>query len=307
MSDAVKTDDERQACEIIRQHAAPMEVQPTDVAPLLRRMDGIRAVLFDVYGTLFISGSGDIGTTDIDSQPRAFPEALAAVGLRYEGEGTDGVRMLEETIAAHHRRSHEQGVPFPEVDIREVWSDVIGPLWQEGRLRMPEGGSPLTETATLALEYEVRTNPAWPMPGSVACLNRLRDAGVPLGIVSNAQWFTRLLFPTLMGQSLEELGIRKDWCVWSYEHQQAKPGTYLFERAREAVEADGFLPGEVLYVGNDRLKDVWPASLVGFRTALFAGDARSHRPREEDERLSGVAPDVVLTELAQLFDCMDVK
>ena len=129
-------------------------------------------------------------------------------------------------------------------------------------------------------------------------------SGLSLGIVSNAQCFTRLLFPTLMGESLEELGFHEDWCVWSYEHQQAKPGTYLFERARESVAADGFAAGEVLYVGNDRLKDVWPASLVGFRTALFAGDARSYRPRDEDERLTGVTPDLLFTEFAQLSDCL---
>ncbi len=322
MSDAVPNERERQTCEIIRRHAAAMQPRPTGVTPVLRRLDGIRAVLFDVYGTLFISGSGDVGTTKINAQPRAFPAALAAVGLRYDGEaetgdaekgdeetgdGAEGVRMLEETIAAYHHRSRDAGVAFPEIDIREVWTDVIGQLVTDGRIHVSAGASVPTDTTSVALEYEVRTNPAWPMPGAAACLHRLRDAGLSLGIVSNAQCFTRLLFPTLMGQSLEELGFREDWCVWSYEHQRAKPGTYLFEQAREAVEAEGFTADEVLYIGNDRLKDIWPAGLVGFRTALFAGDARSYRPRDEDGRLTGVTPDVVLTELAQLFDCLDAE
>ncbi len=312
MSNAVSNNDERHACEIIRQHAAAMEVQPTGVTPALRRLDGIRSVLFDVYGTLFISGSGDVGTIRVGSQPRAFPEALAAAGLRFDGDAAEGVRMLEETITAHHHRSRDAGITFPEVDIREVWSDVLKQLSQAGRLHIPDGASVPMEATSLALEfslaveYEVRTNPTWPMPSSLACLHRLRDAGLSLGIVSNAQCFTRLLFPTLMGQSPDELGFREDWCVWSYEHRQAKPGTYLFERAREAVEADGLAADEVLYVGNDRLKDVWPASLVGFRTALFAGDARSYRPRNEDERLTEVTPDLVLTELAQLSGCLGV-
>jgi putative hydrolase of the HAD superfamily len=56
----------------------------------------------------------------------------------------------------------------------------------------------------------------------------------------------------------------------------------------------------VLYVGNDLLNDVLPASKIGFRTALFAGDRRSLRWRENDSRTSGVTPDVVITRLADL-------
>lgn len=53
------------------------------------------------------------------------------------------------------------------------------------------------------------------------------------------------------------------------------------------------------------LKDVWPAQAVGFRTALFAGDARSLRKRDEDERIRGVVPDLVVTELSQIAGCLN--
>ena len=47
-----------------------------------------------------------------------------------------------------------------------------------------------------------------------------------------------------------------------------------------------------------------PASRVGFRTALFAGDRRSLRPREGDPRTAGVVPDLVITEMRSLLDCV---
>jgi putative hydrolase of the HAD superfamily len=56
----------------------------------------------------------------------------------------------------------------------------------------------------------------------------------------------------------------------------------------------------VLYIGNDIRNDIWPADRLGCRTALFAGDARSLRLREDDERLSDVKPDRVVTALGQI-------
>ena len=41
-----------------------MEMQPveTHVEPRLQKISGIKAVVFDIYGTLVISGSGDVGS-----------------------------------------------------------------------------------------------------------------------------------------------------------------------------------------------------------------------------------------------------
>ena len=77
----------------------------------------------------------------------------------------------------------------------------------------------------------------------------------------------------------------------------------MFERAADSLAARGIVGDEVLYVGNDMLNDVMPAASVGFRTALCAGDARSLRLREGDERIMGVSPDLVLSDLAQLDEC----
>ena len=304
MTDCELTTLESQLCDVIRRRSAPMSPMPTHVQPVLQPLPSIQAVLFDLYGTLFISGSGDVGTTDIGSKPRAFPEALAAVGLEFSGDGANGVQVLSDTIAAHHKSSRISGIEYPEVDIREVWADVIKHLTNQGCLRTLENTDQPTNTTLLALEYEVRTNPVWPMHSAVDLLHQLRDADLQMAIVSNAQCFTPLLFPTLMRETLDELGFREEWCQWSYQHRQAKPGTFMFERAREAVAAAGISANEVLYVGNDRLKDVWPAARVGFRTALFSGDSRSYRPREGLEQISGVNPDLVITDLAQLPDCL---
>ena len=48
--------------ERIRALSQPLDVIPTSVAEQLPRLEDIRAVIFDIYGTLFLSGSGEVGT-----------------------------------------------------------------------------------------------------------------------------------------------------------------------------------------------------------------------------------------------------
>ncbi len=289
--------------ELIREHASALEPVPTHVAPRLRPLEGIRAVLFDVYGTLFVSGSGDIGAADAADRARAFVDALAAVGLEFHDDGSAGVERLHQCILSEHERLRREGVPFPEVDVVEIWQQALNSLKTEGTI---SGSLEETDWPRLAVEYEMRTNPVWPMPDCAETLQRLQEAGFLLGLVSNAQFFTPLLFPALLGKSRAELGFddRLQW--FSYQHRRAKPGTELYELARETLQRQfGVAAEQTLYVGNDKRNDVAPAARVGFRTALFAGDRRSLRLREDDPTVADVEPDLVVTTLLQLVECLE--
>ena len=155
------------------------------------------------------------------------------------------------------------------------------------------------------MEYEVRVNPTWPMPQLEAVLTQLADRLIPMGIVSNAQFYTPLLFPAHLNRSLETLGFDVEACVWSYQVGEAKPSPRLFDMALQTAATKwGLSPSEILYVGNDIRNDIWPAQLAGCRTALFAGDLRSLRQRQDDPELVGVAPDLVVTDLTGILPCL---
>ena len=47
----------------------PLDPIPTDYPPQLDVLKGIRAVIFDVYGTLVVSGSGDVGDRLFGGRP----------------------------------------------------------------------------------------------------------------------------------------------------------------------------------------------------------------------------------------------
>jgi putative hydrolase of the HAD superfamily len=270
--------------------------------PVIERLPGIRAVLFDVYGTMFISASGEVGTVDAGGHAAAFFDAMQAVGITLGCSGAEGVSRLRRGIEESHAESRRNGIAFPEIDIVDVWSNVLGSLSRDGLV-----GGDACDMATLrelAIQYEVRTNPIWPMPGVVDCLTELRDAGTLLGIISNAQFFTPALFPALLAVDEEAMGLHPRLQSYSYRYGQAKPGRFLYELAAEELATMGVQPSETLFVGNDMLNDVKAAAAVGFRTALFAGDARSLRWRTGDERVANVTVDIVLTHLDQLPGCV---
>jgi putative hydrolase of the HAD superfamily len=294
--------------EIFRRHFRPLLPIATGETPVLRKLAGIRCVLFDLYGTLFISASGEVGSAE---QPGAGPAcapqdalaaSLAALGIAASASVGRGAEYLLRAIEASHAQSRQAGIYFPEVDIVAIWQGVLARLVEEGLIEQPPG-QPI-DPKRLAAEYEARVNPCWPMPNVQSCLAELRGRGLLLGIVSNAQFYSRGLFEALLGQPAESWGFDPQLQYYSYEHGQAKPGLALDRLAAEALAHRGIAPAEVLYVGNDMLNDVLPAAKLGFRTALFAGDARSFQRRHADEQLEEISPELVLTDLAELPKCI---
>ncbi len=282
--------------QLARRHRVPLTPIPTKATPRTMRYDDIQAVVFDIYGTLLISGSGDVGSTGAAlNKEHAAHEALQAMGFDNPPPGKAVVTGLHEAIALDHGRCQERGVEFPEVDIVHIWHSVLHQL-RENEL-LPPGE---VDCERLAVEYELRANPVDTMPGAAQLLDQLQSAEMVLGIVSNAQFFTPIVWAASFGRTITEMGFAKYVQYYSYEHRQAKPGTYLYQLAADGLATRGIVPRQVLYVGNDMRNDIWPAQQVGFRTALFAGDQRSLRLRTDDPKVSTLQPNIVISHLSQL-------
>lgn len=266
--------------EHVRATMKPLAVEPAGMAPKLPRLEGIRAVVFDLYGTLLISDAGGER-----SGPEPDPEGMPGLG--------DG---LGKTIALHHERRRAEGVAFPEVEIREVWAEA-----------MAAGGFPVPSCEDLEriiLEHECRVHPVWPMPGAIELLGELRERGMVMGIISNAQFYTLPVMEGLFGAGLDDLGFHPDLRVFSFEEGEGKPSLRLFEKLRDRAAALGIAASEIFYLGNDWKKDVLPARAVGFRAALFAGDVRSLRLGGVGECEAWATTDAVITGLQQVVGCL---
>ena len=277
--------------QIIQQLSTPLEAIPTEISPKLPKLEGIKAVVFDIYGTLLISASGDISLASEGSRGQAAIEACQSVGFMTDLSGDRIVELLLQAIKKSHAESNAE---YPEVEIRDCWREALGTTPTDN------------EIDRVAVEYECRVNPIWPMPNLAETLGLLNRANIKLGIVSNAQFYTPLAFEPLTGKSLAEWQFLDPLCHWSYLLRQAKPGTRLYQNCRDAAHVLELLPEEILYIGNDMRNDVWPASLVGFKTALFAGDQRSLRLRNDDPCITEVKPDVILTDLTQIATVLGI-
>ncbi|WP_457574246.1 HAD family hydrolase [Desulfolithobacter sp.] len=276
----------------------PLEPVPTGYRVRLQPLS-VRALVFDLYGTLFVSAAGDVGVDAATDNVLSLMQAGCDAGipsLNRPAVAGEGISLLHQRIKQIHLQCKEDGISYPEVDIVAVW------LWVLDHLGISEVRD--EQVRLLALSYECRINPIWPMPGLATVLGELRDRSVVLGILSNAQFYTMELFEYLLQAPPVGCGFSPDLCLWSFREGEAKPSPHLFVRLSRRLSRLGIGPAEVLYIGNDMLKDIWPARQVGWRTGLFAGDRRSLRLREDDPRVRGVEPDIVISELGQILACL---
>jgi len=286
--------------------AQPAEPVPADVKPT-GPIPAFRAVVFDIYGTLFQSAVGDISLIDFSnsgSRNVLLASVLEKAGFTLQDKSFPFADALTETITVHQDAVRSAETPFPEVDIRMVWQDLILNLRRES---VVENGPAIDDVLmnNVSVWYEAAVNPVYPMPDCQKVLDTLRQRGTVMGIVSNAQFFTPLLFDAFFNRSFTQMGFAPDCCFFSYTFLKAKPDTFLYAKCAEVLDTQyGIAAEDVLYVGNDRRNDVWPARQIGFRTALFAGDTKSYRPRPGDPDLVEAHPDFVIHQLASLIEAV---
>ena len=248
----------------------------------------IDCILFDVYGTLFISDTGDIGVAKAKDQKQPqLKELLDKYDLMTTPEKL--LQALYARIEEVHAELRKEGVDFPEVEIDKIWMHILRTDDQDFIRKF-------------AIEFELIYNPVYPMPHLTELLSTLKQRRLLMGIISNAQFFTPYLFEWFLGNDLKHLGIHPDLIFLSYQLKRAKPSAMLFDLAVQRLSQLGVQAAAVLYIGNDMLNDIHPARNAGFTTALFAGDKRSLRLRQDDPRCADISADLVITDLCQLLD-----
>lgn len=280
----------------------------TGLEPFVVRDSGIKAVVFDIYGTLLISSSGDIDQANLQNEN--VEQALQAAGYNLHPEANKHealsffLEQLPLVVASHQKVLREQGHPFPDVDIVAVWADLLAIAIERSFLQDNNGS--LYE---LIFVFEILSNKVYPMPDMHELLTTLQAKQFPLGIVSNAQFYTPIIMNYYLNNQFstsEHIEMfTPELCAFSYKELRAKPDVKLFDVIVPSLrQLHGILPEETLFVGNDMLKDIYTANLAGMKTALFAGDKRSLRLREDDDRTKNLRPDYVVTNLKQIEDLL---
>ncbi len=280
---------------------------PTQVRESWKPEANLRACIFDIYGTLLISASGDIDQAEFSTGflEKALKKGHIDINAKSIHTRDEILQHLlkdfRRFIEQEHARLTGNGYPHPEVVITRIWQKTLKRHHQAGNIAITKHSN----IKVLALFFELMANKIYPMPGMQTTLEHLREKGVHLGIVSNAQFYTPMIMNFFLGKPLTETDQIRHFepalSIFSYQTGRAKPDTALFELLKERLHTNhGISPAETLYVGNDMYKDIWPASQVGFKTALFAGDRRSLRLRETYKELRNLRPGFIIKDLTSL-------
>jgi len=284
-----------------------LKPQPTLLKPLTRADPKIKCVVFDIYGTILISASGDIDETEITIEN--LKTALDASEIRISNSLVNEYSLLsgmletfKKSIRDFHSIIQNENLPYPEIDILEIWENIINDY--SNRKELIINGSLCIKCFTFV--FEVLSNRIYPMPGLTELIDLLAKKAIPLGIISNAQFYTPVILNFFLHHKVVDQNrvspFDPDLTVFSYEYKRSKPDAFLFEvlknqcRQKYSIYAD-----EILFVGNDMYRDIYPAYRAGFKTALFAGDAKSLRLREDKTELQTITPDFIITDLMQLL------
>jgi 2-haloalkanoic acid dehalogenase type II len=210
-------------------------------------------ITFDCYGTL------------IDWE-RGITDAFVGAGLASESERQHVIEIyhaVEPAVEASWR-------PYREI-LREVAIRVASEL-----------GRSLDDTSAAFLPDSL---PSWPVfPDTNRALERLRDRGIRLGILSNID-------DDLFERTAEQFTVTLDPVITAQQVRSYKPGHAHFLEARSRLAGSRWL-----HAAQSHFHDVVPARELGIPSAWV------NRKAEKPAR--GILPDYEvanLTELADLF------
>lgn len=125
-------------------------------------------------------------------------------------------------------------------------------------------------------------------PDVLVSLERLRERGVRIGVLSNA--------PSDMPKLLDRLGITPylDYTVVSATEGYKKPDRRVFE---VAVNRAGVAPGEILHVGDMYVEDIVGGTFAGLQTRLIERGARALFPSFRESEGRNLPPHQVVSGL----------
>ncbi len=292
---------------------APPKPDPVKAKPHLDYQPGVRAVLWNVYGTLLAIPFGEL----LFEHPQPFVMSMAlektiaefkmwASMSRKPGQPSEYMLHLYKAELDDHRLAPSPGERYPELQAFKVWEGLIKKLFQKDYQFDAGFYGSLNEFARkVAYFFHASLQGTACYPGAADALKAVADMGLVQGLLGDGQAFTTVQLRRGLdaqgGPRLESV-IPPELQVLSYDVRGKKPSERLFQSALDQLKKRGIGPAEVLHVGSRIDKDLAPAKRLGMKTALFAGDRASLAATPEQLKDPATKPDVLLTDLRQIAD-----
>jgi FMN phosphatase YigB (HAD superfamily) len=293
---------------------APPTVEAPRAKPHIKSLPDIRAVMWNVYGTLLAIPGGELWFThptkfvmDVALDKTVQEFKMWASMSRKPGQPADYLAQMYGNVLDEQRTIPGGGERFPEVLSERVWEAIIKKLLQK-EYRFDAGffGSLNELSQKVAYFFHASLQGTACYDGAPAAMRAVKDAGLAQGLLADGQCFTRVQLQRSLSRQDESAKVDElldpDLCVLSCDVRGKKPSERLFKQALTALNQRGIAPGQVLHVGTRMQQDIIPARRMGLRSALFAGDRAAVQATPEQLKDTNTRPDVMLTELGQIRD-----
>lgn len=291
---------------------APPKVEPASAKPHLKRLPGVKVVLWNIYGTLLAIPFGELLfehptqlVMDVALDKTIEEFKMWGSMSRKPGAPAEYMRHIYSQELLKHKAMGSGGERFPEIQAERIWEAIIKKLFQKDyKFDASFYGSINEYSRKVAYFFHASLQGVGPQPSAASTIVTLAQAGIQQGLLADAQVFTcvqlgRALrtqdslvnLDSVMAPSLRSL---------SYEVGARKPSETIMRHAVSALASRGIKPEEVLHVGSRITRDIVPARRVGMRTCLYAGDKASLEATAEMLRDPTQRPDVLVTDLSQI-------
>ena len=145
-------------------HLTNLQPLPTEVETYWKKDPSIRACIFDIYGTLLISASGDIDQAVFNT--RSLQAALQEGGLELNASDPKAEKdLMEEILEAfryainqEHDKLRQKGLSYPEVVIEDIWKSVFEGFHQQEKLFLKKN----SDIRVFTFLFELMSNQVYP-------------------------------------------------------------------------------------------------------------------------------------------------
>lgn len=290
---------------------APPTPDPPKVRAHVHSVEGVKAVLWTVYGTLLAIPEGELKfEVENDFQMNvALDKTIHEFKMwgsmsRKPGQPSEYMREIYRK-ALDEQRLAPAADKYPEILSERIWEGIVKKLFQKDYKFDVSMYGALNEYAKkIAYFFHASLQGTGCYEHAAEAMRGVADAGRVQGLLADGQCFT----PTQLARGLAsqtvlanlDVLVPADLRICSYQHRARKPSDLVFQAAVEAMGARGIEPHEILHVGSSLPRDVGPAKKWGMRTALFAGDRNSLVATPEQLKDAQYRPDALLTDLGQV-------
>lgn len=295
---------------------APPEVHRTKSKPHLKSLPMVKAVTWNVYGTLLAISGGEF----YREHPQLFIMNLALDKTiqefkmwksmsRKPGQPAEYMRVMLQNVFDEISFQVEKGEKYPEFPVERQWEGIIRKLLQNEYVIETGKYGTLEELAVKIAYFFHRSLQGVGAQASAAdTVQWLKDRKYWQGILADAQCFTMLQLQRSLAEQNPQVML--DFCIpsfcrsLSFQVKGRKPSERLFKDMVQKLRSAGIEPEETLHISNDLPNDLAPARRLGFITCLYTGDSKSLKAPPELVADRTIRPVVMINDLAQVVDML---